>query len=235
MSDQTATLVDAVVKVLALSGGIVGFVVAYQRYTRTQQWKILEFVASKIKEFDRDPEVQKAKKMLDWWEYLVELFPYKEDESQRRVLVTDRIVMGALRTEGFEKRFEDKEVEIRNIFDTFFDYMDRFENYVESGLVEYEQLHPYLGYWLAMIVGQKEPDPRSAWRDAMKMFIEKYHSPGTSKLVNTYMEYARTNRLSVPDKLKFTTEGPFIDVKDGWGRYEEGLAGSNLPDGGQAK
>jgi len=233
MSSQSPDLLDQSVKLLTFIGGLVGFIVAYRRYSQTQRWKILEFVASEIKEFDKNPDVQKAKKMLDWWEYLVELFPGKEDKAKRRVLVKDELVAGALRTECFDQNFTEEEVEIRNIFDAFFDYLDRFNNYIESGLVRYEQFHPYLGYWLAIIVGEREDDHRTVWRCALRRFIEIYHPAGTGQLIRRYLRYAQNNGPTVLDMQVNSTIETSIAKSGESGESMERLTGTTRPESRQ--
>jgi len=66
------------------------------RYTRQQQWQRLEFLRQAVKEFESDPEIKKALKILDFEEYRdyrIDAAPGHETFSFR---ITDQVLCNAL-------------------------------------------------------------------------------------------------------------------------------------------
>ena len=60
-------------------------------------------------------------------------------------------------------RFSNTEAEIRTTYDAFLDYLERFQSFVESGLISPEDLKPYLNYWVADVVSLRGPQEDLAW------------------------------------------------------------------------
>jgi hypothetical protein len=79
---------------LLLIGGALSWGAA--RYTRQQQWQRLEFLRQAVKEFESDPEIKKALKILDFEEYRdyqIDAPPGHETFSFR---ITDQVLCNAL-------------------------------------------------------------------------------------------------------------------------------------------
>ena len=147
MSDPS--WVDVATLIVAAAGGSFGL----WQYVQSQKWQRLEFVAREIKEFLADPESQNAMLMLDWNERSIDLFPEHPDARQRSVIVDDERLFRALaaRQRELTEHFDDIDGEIRACFDTFLGYLQRFEQYIKSGLVAQEAFLPYLSYWFELI------------------------------------------------------------------------------------
>src|SRR4051794_15979467 len=139
---------DDVLKAIIFLGAAVAFFVGLAQYKRAQHWKRVEWVAQEMKSLLDDPMVQAALLMFEWGSRRIPLYPHREAESDRYVLLTNETVAGALmlhdeRSSGFT----DLEADIRAAFDRFLDGLERFHSYVDTGLVEVSDLRPYLKYW----------------------------------------------------------------------------------------
>jgi hypothetical protein len=159
----------------ALMGGLVAFLGGLVQYRRAQRWKRAEFVASEIKEFKADPMVRNALLLLDWNERAVELCPQEADPEKRCVRIEDRAIAKALVPHVTRSDFTPLEIALRDTFDRFFDRLERFEYFLEAGLVSKQEFAPYLRYWLEILgnenSGRKSPEVvRAIW-----VYIDFYY------------------------------------------------------------
>jgi hypothetical protein len=166
----------------AMSGGLLAFLVGLMQYRRTQRWKRAEFVAGEMKEFKADPMVRNALLLLDWNERAVELFPQEANPEKRSILIDDRTLAAALVPHVRRHDFSRVEIALRDTFDHFFDRLERFEYFLEAGLVSRQEFAPYLDYWLNVLAnehsGRKPPEVvRALW-----MYIDFYYAGVTSLL-----------------------------------------------------
>ena len=165
--------------VLTLTGLFAGLF----QYRKAQKWKVLEFVANEMKEFENEPEVQNAMYMLDWDEKEILLYP-DEEGDEKWELVDSEMVYKSLEPNG--RRFDEAEVAIRDSFDLFFSYLEGFEHYILTGLVKYENLYPYITYWLDKIsAGDKDLTKR------IRQFLKTYEYTGVINLIKRNNEYKK--------------------------------------------
>ena len=126
--------------------------------------------------------------ILDWGSRCIELFPRKANYNDRFVKVDRQILKSALQFHGFKTtdpttdRFTREEVAIRDNFDRFLSYFERFEHFVEAGIITTEELRPYLQYWINTISEEIEDHVKNF----IFHFIEKYHYKGTQKLFKAF-------------------------------------------------
>lgn len=152
---------DVTLEIVKIAGASTAFVIGLLQYMKSQRWKRAEFVANEVKEFNALPEVRNAKLMLDYTERYVDLFPEKEKADERRVDVTEAMVVSALKPHGKQTEFKQAEARIRDTFDEFFGRLERFENFIAAGLVTKEECAPYIAYWIDIlgIDGKDAPRP----------------------------------------------------------------------------
>jgi hypothetical protein len=160
----------------AMTGGLVAFLGGLMQYRRAQRWKRAEFVANEMKEFKADPMVHNALLLLDWNERAIDLFPLEGDPEKRSVRIEEGAIARALVPHIARRDFSPTEIAIRDTFDSFFERLERFEYFLEAGLVSSKEFAPYLKYWLDILgnenSGRKSPEVvRSIW-----VYIEFYYS-----------------------------------------------------------
>jgi hypothetical protein len=191
LNPQSKDFLDTLGFLLKLFGGIGGFylfLIGLRRYTKDQVWKRNEFVAKEIKEFTSDKMVRNTMFMLDWGERYIELFPDKPNYDDRIAKVDRQVLKLALQYHGFrtkdqgKDRFTSIEVAIRDNFDHFLSYLERFEQFIKAGLITAKELEPYLKYWISTIAENMEDDVRNA----IYHYINQYGFTGTQELFNRF-------------------------------------------------
>lgn len=163
------------IALLGVISGIIIFSVGLFQYHMSQKWKRGEFVANEIKEFKSQLAVRHVMAMLDWSERHLELFPEKENAEERQILFTDTLLKSALTIDPIYEGpiYTPEEIRIRDTFDEFFDYLERFEQFIQAGLVSSNDFHPYIFYWI-----EKIGDVDSGWK-----------SPEVIKTIWIYIDY----------------------------------------------
>ena len=110
-------------------------------------WKRAEWVAGEVDRFMTSPGIANALTMIDWGSRYIRLLPNASKIEDSTVLVTDEIVAKSLRPHDQVKgSFTREEAAIRDWFDQLLDGLERFEAFVDVGLVTIHDLVPYLQY-----------------------------------------------------------------------------------------
>ena len=149
--------------IVGLATAIAGVV----EYGKAQQWKRAEFIATQIEKFESRPAVVASMLMLDWNERAIQLFPERAGRASM-ITVTDSALAGALIPHTEKSPFSEVETRIRDNFEQFFDGLERFDHFIQSGLLSDRDIAPYLSYWLEIIGdpgGRKPPElVHGIWR-----------------------------------------------------------------------
>lgn len=138
--------------------------------------------------------------MIDWGERRVNLFQRDEIEYHEYIKVTredqwrallPHLLKAAYPSVEVEEsdvgkiRYTAKETKIRDSYDVFLDYLQRFGHFIEAGLVSSDELRPYLSYWLESIAyGDAQED--NEWRCALLSYINYYKFSGVVRLFGEY-------------------------------------------------
>lgn len=159
------------------------------QYRRAQQWKRAEFVASEIKAFEEDETIAKALIMLDHNRRHIQLFPKpKEDDPQNGfVEVTDEVITSALTHHRHRpKGFTAVEIAIRDSFDRLLDRLERFENFIQAGLVSPKEFRPYIVYWVRIMADPDSKRKRPEFYLSSWDYINGYGYAGVQRLFRRY-------------------------------------------------
>ncbi len=141
-----------------------------------------------MNEFSNDIMVRNVLYMLDWGARKIELFPNKENYVDRFASVDRDILNEALIyhqdriKENDKDRFSEVEVAIRDNFDQFLNYLERFDNFIVAKLISKEEIEPYLRYWLETISTDLSPTTKQA----LFNYINKYDFKGTIRLLKRF-------------------------------------------------
>lgn len=176
-----ATIFDVLTAPLA----VLAFFFGVYQYYIARKWKILEFVAKKVDEFEEDPIVSDVFLMLDW--VAIKLHFHISDSSPK-FTVSHRKIVEALRSYNVgESNFTEEEEFIRRSFDHFLNKIGKFENFVEAGLIEKKHLDPYLKYWMLALQGKgKVVDQSTA--NAISNFIDEFDYASVRRLIRRYAD-----------------------------------------------
>ncbi|HJP93070.1 MAG TPA: hypothetical protein VJ875_14020 [Pyrinomonadaceae bacterium] len=206
--EHKLTLAQMIVSLVGFSGAIIAFYFAYVQYRRSEQWKRTEFIAGEFKDFESDPVVQNALLMIDWGTRRINLFLRPDPEDADYVEITRDVQWRALLPhplkknypaqkaenspneskykEGQSGRFTVNEAKIRDTYDVFLTRLDRFANYINSGLISAEELEPFLSYWVDAITKNEHPTEDAAWRCTLLTYINFYGYTGVKYLFESY-------------------------------------------------
>lgn len=159
--------------IVTVALAVAGFFIGLGQYKEGQRWKRTEFLAEEMKDFRQDAKVQTALLLLDWRQLRAGDLP--EAAAGPGDLVGDDDLAGAL-VPHEEKggHFTEREYWLRGVFDALFDRLERYAHYVDNGLIDVEDLSPYLGYWLANLAGQGETSKRGALLGSIHRYIDAY-------------------------------------------------------------
>lgn len=141
---------ELTIKISALAISLFVFLKGIKEYKKAQKWKKLEFVSKEVKEFFNDPDVKRALLLLDWNSNAFDIDILKENR-EIDLDFNDKDILRALKTHTERFSFTDKEILMKRVFDTLFDRLTLFENYIETGLVAAIDLQPYLTYWIRIL------------------------------------------------------------------------------------
>lgn len=179
---------DLIIKLIGGIGGVTLFLIGFSRYKKDQLWKRSEFIAKEIKEFNDDKMVRNAMYMLDWGARKIELFPEKANYDDRFATVNREVLNNALQfhllriKQKDKDRFTPVEVAIRDNFDRFLNYFERFEQFLLAELISEEEVKPYIDYWITTI----SEDLEESTKQVLYNFINEYKFKGTQNLFKRF-------------------------------------------------
>lgn len=192
--DEVTDLIELVAKLGVLAAAGV-FLIGLYQFDVGQRWKKEEFLAEVVNDFGRRDSVENAKKMLE----LLMFYPqgrkinlYPENPNSQPSLVTVEQIGKALSSDRTEQ-LSDDEMKIREFFDSFLSRLERFEHYIETGLVNAHSLSIYLAYWINTLLGKETTVGKKSrlspeHRQWILRYAEEYEFPLLEKLLNRYRE-----------------------------------------------
>jgi hypothetical protein len=142
-------------------------------YTKAQKWKKAEFVSKEIKEFNNDFDIKRAMILLDWNSSELAL-KTNEIEGENKFYFNDDLIISALQTHKESHIFSVKEVIIKGVFDSLFDRLTMFDNYIETGLIRTKDIKPYLIYWIRILADSKNDRKSKEVRNQIWHYIDEY-------------------------------------------------------------
>ena len=173
-----------------LLGGIIAFAVGLQQYWKAQRWKRVEFVANEMKMFVEDEAAKAAMVMLDWRRKQLSLYRYRGDsDKDQRVWVDYDLVADSLGTDP-DEHYEKERAAIREIFDRYLGYLERFNSFIESKVVKANDLVPYMQYWTKLLSGadEKAPEVSKKVLPQFWVFVDHYGYEGARRFVTRYYQ-----------------------------------------------
>lgn len=132
------------------------------RITRGIQWRALL------------PDVVKREFEEYWDESLRSVHPISHDGST------------PVDPEDVGEVFTPLEAKIRDTYDVFLSYLERFASLIELRLVTAKEFDPYLSYWIEAITKNDLPGRTAAWRCALLTYINFYGYSGVKNLFAAY-------------------------------------------------
>src|SRR5664279_2489204 len=92
--------------------------------------------------------------MLNWNDREL-YFPSETAKDPVPIKVDDALLSSALLPHDAAKGYHRDEVMIRDCVDRYLDMLVRLQNFVDAGLINIDELRPYMNYWIELAAGQK--------------------------------------------------------------------------------
>lgn len=190
------------ITIAGLVTGVAAFSAGLWQYANAQRWKRAEFVAIQVKEFEANEAVKHAMLLLDWTNLNIPILP-----GGGFVFVTDNMLCESLEPHRDHLgghgpvadqpgHFEGHEFAIRDCFDAFLDGLERFDHFIDAGLVTLAGFRPYLDYWInSRLTAPVDPDESvhtQAFFDVVRRYIEAYQYTGVSRLIERFAVYKKS-------------------------------------------
>ena len=215
---------------VAVAGGALTW--GASRYARQQQWQRIEFLRQAVKEFEQDPEIRNALKILDFEEYRDYIIPAKDISRQEKPItfrVEDDLLCCALANHDtrakrkhrleYDEEYERLDPEalrqyqietaLRDWFNKMLNGLEHFGYFLESGLFSEKEMWPWLSYWIKLIADPAYRRPgASKFYDALYSYIHSSGFLGVQKLFERYdykilpSPYKDTDLIAVLPLLK---------------------------------
>jgi hypothetical protein len=160
----------------------------------SQDWKRAEFVASEFKEFYRDAVVMKVLGMVDYYDRKYDIgIKYKDGNPRLTRIVHSKSAERKLRKKtsgdarslvsieaalGPSDEYTDEETTIRDYFDTFLYYIERFESFLKAdNLISEKEILPYLQYYIRIFRGELA-HVNPAMLKSFRAYLKDFHFEG---------------------------------------------------------
>jgi hypothetical protein len=197
-SNQVERIVDLIdlLSKLGIAATVLFFTVGLFQYRQGQKWEREKFLAAAVKEFVEWQRNRTATAMIDSLSLypkgrVVELFP--NEEKDKKVFLTNEEIVSALTTDPAVDQ-DEKNVAIRECFDSFLSYMSTFRHYVEQGLITQDALEAHIGYWFTLL-GPKGK-LKAEYKKLIFDYARRYELTDFETLVEMY------NKPSVWEKIR---------------------------------
>jgi hypothetical protein len=178
LKNNPALLPSSVTAVIAL--------LAYFRYYRDLNWRRSEFLAKQILEFECDQAVGLVQSILEYQNRPIYI-ACKDDQAGSIAFKTNSAsVIRALRLDTDELTIQ--EFSLRDVFDRFLWYLGHFQTMATADpkLMTYEDLHPYLMFWLGKLKRSDCSKEDLTVPDAVWKYAERYWCNTAYKLLLHY-------------------------------------------------
>lgn len=177
--------VEMILQILAIGISMIVLIKGIFEYTKAQKWKKAEFVSKEVKEFFADFDVKRAMILLDW---NANELPLKDGEldGKTKFFFTDNLILTALHTHKEMSSFTNEEAIIKGIFDIFFDKLATFDNYIKTGLINSNDIKPYLNYWIEILADPKNSRKGKNVKDKIWTYIGEYGYSNVASLCEKF-------------------------------------------------
>jgi hypothetical protein len=190
---------------VSLFAGATALAIGIYQHSQNQKWHRIEFLRKTVKEFEQDPNVWRALKILDFEEYR----DYEVVLGDKRVVfqVTNELLCAALAShkeriirkqevDGLkatgcltEEDLERYQIEttLRDWFNQLLNGLEHFGYFVESGMFTVDEIRPWMIYWIRLIADRDYKRPgASKFYDQLYTYIHEYGFAGVIQLFERF-------------------------------------------------
>lgn len=186
-------------KIVGIIATIIGVWYTAIQYKASEKWKRAEFVVQEVKIFS-DAE---CTKLIDQTLDYTITMNYKYHDSY--VDIDEDKFLKALDT--VDQEYTGTAFILRNAFDCYFDRLSLFNRYIKSEVMTFEEIKPYLEYYIKIIADTTNVRISAESRKQLWIFIEKYEFTDVQELCCMY-----GYNISIGEKKKCKSDKSFWDV-----------------------
>lgn len=143
----------------------------YMGYNDFQKKSNVKLAVSEFREFKENKDNEIAMALLDYSPKVVDLYP--EDGIDSLLIIRNDLLQEALRLHRDKQSFTRVETRIRSIFDSFFENMGFFNKYMDTGLLNKNDVEE-LKYWIDIMVGPDSDRKPQALKETIKAYVDYY-------------------------------------------------------------
>jgi hypothetical protein len=122
-------------------------------YSQSRKFEKNKFLLERIEKFLELDSTKKVHKLLDWNKISIEF-------DSKTEIIDDGILIQSLVTHNKKNHFEPVEMNIRSIFDEYFDNLSKLIILSRTGLVDEKNLKKFLVYWMNILNGKSNNKPK---------------------------------------------------------------------------
>ena len=196
---------------IALLVGAIAVIIGVYHYNRNERWHRIEFLRKSVREFEQDPDIWRALKILDFEEYRDYEITY---QGARFIFqVNNELLCRALATHGERIEYKNAiqnlkqgaseqatstqyqddlrnyyiETTIRDWFNKMLNGLEHFGYFVESGMFTANEIRPWMIYWIRLIADREYKRPgASKFYDQLYTYIHEYGFSGVIQLFERF-------------------------------------------------
>lgn len=224
---EVASLLAQWLLAASLLTGALAIAFGVAQYARKENWYRIEFLRKSVKEFEQDPEIWKALKILDFEDYRDYEFVNRgktisfrvnndilcaalgtHDERARRKKEIDELKAKGTLDEATLEHYQIETV-LRDWFNKMLNGLEHFGYFVESGLFSPQEIRPWMIYWIRLIADRNYKRPgASKFYDQLYSYIHEYGFSGVIKLFEKFgyrilpTPYREQDFVSLPSEIK---------------------------------
>ncbi|MDF4335906.1 hypothetical protein P3383_22195 [Vibrio parahaemolyticus] len=164
-----------------------GFVLAFNQYKKTQQWKKSEFAADHLSKLREDEVLALSIMLLDWENREFAVPDSHQHLIKESIFVHNRAALGRALLpmneapdESHPTGYSGVDCIYRDTFDALFTYLELTEHFISNKLISAKDVKP-LAYILKQVKGANECE-----YTGFIPYIEMYEFNGAMRLIKTF-------------------------------------------------
>lgn len=248
MDEETPRFAQWLLAIAVLVGSL-AIVIGIIRYNQNEKWYRIEFLRKAVREFEDDPDIRRALRILDFEEYRDYEISLPNHEKPVAFQVTNELLCAALG--NHEDRIKRKqeidtlkakgtltedildeyqiETVLRDWFNKMLNGLEHFGYFVESGLFTAPEIRPWMIYWIRLIADRAYKRPgASKFYDQLYTYTYDYGFSGVIKLFEEFgyrilpTPYKETDFADLPESIKkFDLQTALTLAKAAYLTYED--------------
>ena len=206
IDEETPNFAQWLLAIAVLIGSL-AIVIGIVRYNQNEKWYRIEFLRKAVREFEDDPDIRRALRILDFEEYRDYEISLPNHDKPVAFQVTNELLCAALgnhndrikrkqeidelKAKGTltEEILDEYQIEtvLRDWFNKMLNGLEHFGYFVESGLFTGSEIRPWMIYWIRLIADRAYKRPgASKFYDQLYTYTYEYGFSGVIKLFEEF-------------------------------------------------